>query len=85
MSFDNIDIIRPAMRFDEVISTFGYPLIGKEVAEAIYYARRIRSNSGNVESEDETTKRKKRIELVGINELMKQDGMTNAMPSLQRR
>ena len=36
------EFIRPSMRFDEVISKYGYPLIGKEVAEAIYYARRIR-------------------------------------------
>lgn len=42
MSIDNVDIVRPSMRFDEVISTYGYPIIGKEVAEAIYYARRIR-------------------------------------------
>lgn len=41
-SWDNVDIVVPQMRFDEVISTYGYPLIGKEVAEAIYYARRIR-------------------------------------------
>lgn len=53
MSIDNVDIVRPTMRFDEVISTYGYPLIGKEVAEAIYYARRIRSQSGNVERERE--------------------------------
>lgn len=53
MHIDNVDIVRPTMRFDEVISTYGYPLIGKEVAEAIYYARRIRSQSGNVERERE--------------------------------
>ena len=53
ISIDNVDIVRPTMRFDEVISTYGYPLIGKEVAEAIYYARRIRSQSGNVERERE--------------------------------
>lgn len=53
MRYDNVDIIRPSMRFDEVISLYGYPLIGKEVAEAIYYARRIRSQSGNVERERE--------------------------------
>jgi 3'-phosphoadenosine 5'-phosphosulfate sulfotransferase (PAPS reductase)/FAD synthetase len=41
-SFDNVDIVTPSMNFGEVISTYGYPLIGKEVAEAIYYARRIR-------------------------------------------
>lgn len=48
-SFDNVDIVTPKMRFDQVISTYGYPLISKEVAEAIYYARRIRSQNGNVE------------------------------------
>ena len=53
MSIDNVDIVRPTMRFDEVISTYGYPLIGKEVAEAIFYARRIRSQSGNGERERE--------------------------------
>ena len=41
--FDNVTIVQPKMRFDEVISKYGYPLIGKEVAEAIHYARRIRS------------------------------------------
>lgn len=41
-SFDNVDIVTPSMNFGEVISTYGYPIIGKEVAEAIYYARRIR-------------------------------------------
>lgn len=39
--------IRPDYRFDEVISTFGYPIIGKEAAEAIYYARRIRNGQEN--------------------------------------
>ena len=53
MSIENVDIVRPAMRFDEVISTYGYPLIGKEVAEAIFYARRIRSQDVNVERERE--------------------------------
>lgn len=41
-SFDNVDIVTPSMRFDDVITTYGYPLISKEVAEAIYYARRIK-------------------------------------------
>lgn len=52
-SFDNVDIITPSMNFGQVITTYGYPIIGKEVAEAIYYARRIRSQSGNVERERE--------------------------------
>ena len=56
-SKDNIDIVTPSMRFDQVVSTYGYPLISKEVAEAIYYARRIRSQTVNVERERERTKR----------------------------
>ena len=52
-SIGNVDIVTPSMRFDQVISTYGYPLIGKEVAEAIYYARRIRSQDVNVERERE--------------------------------
>lgn len=52
-TFDNVDIIVPPMRFDQVISMYGYPLISKEVAEAIYYARRIRSQNGKVERERE--------------------------------
>ena len=52
-SWDNVDIIVPEMRFDEVVSTYGYPLIGKEVAEAIHYARKIRSHPVQVERERE--------------------------------
>ena len=52
-SFANVDFVTPKMRFDEVISTYGYPLISKEVAEAIYYARRIRSQPVQVERERE--------------------------------
>ena len=39
-SFDNVTVIRPKMRFDEVIKKYGYPFIGKEVAERVYNARR---------------------------------------------
>lgn len=34
--------VTPKMNFVKVIREYGYPLIGKEVANAIYYARRIR-------------------------------------------
>lgn len=40
--FGNVDIITPEMRFDRVVSAYGYPLISKEVSEAVYYARAIR-------------------------------------------
>ena len=34
------DIVKPQISFVEVIKRYGYPLISKEVSEAIYYARR---------------------------------------------
>ena len=40
------EFVRPKMMFSEVISKYGYPIISKEVAEAIYYARRIRNGGG---------------------------------------
>lgn len=41
-SFPNVKIIRPAMPFNQVITTFGYPMISKEVSFKIYYARKGR-------------------------------------------
>lgn len=38
------EFVRPKMSFSEVISTYGYPIISKDTAEAIYYARRIRND-----------------------------------------
>ena len=35
----NVEIIRPEMRFDEVIQKYGYPVISKEVSERLYYAK----------------------------------------------
>lgn len=43
------EFVRPKLRFDEVVSKYGYPIISKEVAEAIYYARRILNSEGGVE------------------------------------
>lgn len=38
-SFDNVTILRPKMRFDEVICKYGYPFISKEVADCVYLAK----------------------------------------------
>ena len=35
----DVEIIRPEMRFDEVIRTYGYPVISKEVSKNVQYAR----------------------------------------------
>lgn len=36
----NLEILRPEMSFPEVLAKYGYPVIGKEVAKVIYYAKR---------------------------------------------
>ena len=46
------ETVQPKMAFTEVIRTYGYPIISKEVSEAIYYARR-NSQIVNVERERE--------------------------------
>lgn len=38
-SFNNVVFLRPKMRFDEVIKTYGYPVISKDVSQTVYYAR----------------------------------------------
>ena len=42
-TFDNVTILRPKMRFDEVIKKYGYPLISKETALTLHYARHNKS------------------------------------------
>lgn len=73
---DNVTVIRPKMAFNEVITKYGYPLVGKEVAEAIHYARRIlpedRPDGGEREA------RNKRAEMLG---LRSKDSSRTAEPS----
>lgn len=38
-SFDNVTILRPKMRFDEVIKKYGYPLISKSVSNCVRGAK----------------------------------------------
>ena len=38
-TFDNVTILRPKMRFDEVIKKYGYPIISKEVSECVSQGR----------------------------------------------
>lgn len=36
----NVVVLRPEMRFDDVLRRYGYPVISKDVAEKIYYAQK---------------------------------------------
>lgn len=37
-SFENVEVIRPKMFFDEVIKKYGYPVLGKEICHKLEYA-----------------------------------------------
>lgn len=39
-TYDNVDIVRPRISFAEVCKRYGFPLISKEVSEAVYNARK---------------------------------------------
>lgn len=39
-SVDNVTWVKPKMNFREVIDKWGYPLVSKEVADAVYYGKR---------------------------------------------
>ena len=39
-TWDNVDIIRPKISFKKVCEKYGFPLISKEVSEAVYGARK---------------------------------------------
>ena len=76
--------VRPKLQFSEVISKYGYPIISKENAEAIYYARKIRNNSQNYISKkrDELSENKekqsyKRLQMMNSHPscVWKNDGM----------
>lgn len=43
---DNVTILRPSMNFVNVIKKYGYPVIGKEAAERVDYAKRSIKNNG---------------------------------------
>ena len=57
--------VRPKMRFDEVISTYGYPIIGKEVAETIHGARNIQNGQKGKRKGTGTPKTNKNGEWLG--------------------
>ena len=44
-TFDNVTILRPEMRFDEVIKKYGYPIISKEISEYVYQGRLALKNN----------------------------------------
>lgn len=42
----DVEIIRPSMRFDEVIKKYGYPVVSKEVSKRVFDVRRKTEKNG---------------------------------------
>ncbi len=55
----NVRTLYPRMTFKDVITDYGYPLVSKETAEAIYYARRHTAPKAERERERERERVKK--------------------------
>ena len=43
----DVEIIRPAMGFDEVIQKYGYPVVSKEVSHGVYWVRKTGTRSAD--------------------------------------
>lgn len=83
------EFIRPKMMFHEVISKFGYPIISKEVADAIYYARKIHNGTATLQKNEgarNTTKSSinKREELDGRRKFSSGGGVLQEKPARSR-
>lgn len=50
-TFENVEIIKPAMNFKKVISAYGYPFISKEAAESVYNAKKYIESNGKTYQE----------------------------------
>lgn len=89
--------VRPKMSFSEVISEYGYPIISKENAEAIYYARRIRNKvdpgiiSGGVLHNRTETQRIQRLQSIYGDKLphgtteWRRANLTNTLPDTRKQ
>ena len=60
------EFIRPKMQFSDVISKYGYPIIGKEVSESIYYARRIKYSGGGTKKQNGNGASYRRMKIAGM-------------------
>ena len=58
MSQKNVVTVRPEMRFDEVLKTYGYPAISKEVAKQLYEVRKSAEFHGVMQRETAPYNRK---------------------------
>ena len=64
-SKENVDFLKPKMTFKEVIKRYGYPIIGKEVAAAVYDSKRFIEKLQQARQTDRQTDRDNLLDSLG--------------------
>lgn len=62
---ENVDWLKPKLTFGEVVKQYGYPLFGKEISHAIWYARKIKLTDNDTTPPEKTVQRANRLKLLG--------------------
>lgn len=62
---ENVDWLKPKLTFGEVVKQYGYPLFGKEISHAIWYARKIKLTDNDTTPPEKTVQRANRLILQG--------------------
>lgn len=63
---ENVDWLKPKLTFGEIVKQYGYPLFGKEISHAIWYARKIKSiDNDTIPVQQNTVQRATRLILQG--------------------
>lgn len=63
---ENVDWLKPKLTFGEIVKQYGYPLFGKEISHAIWYARKIKLiDNDTTTAQENTVYRANRLKLTG--------------------
>lgn len=86
---ENVDWLKPKLTFGEIVKQYGYPLFGKEISHAIWYARKIKNNDLDTTPPEKTVQRANRLilqeklkqncELVGGNRVQASNSRPNSL------
>lgn len=62
---ENVDWLKPKLTFGEVVKQYGYPLFGKEISHAIWYARKIKLTDNDTTPPRKNSSTSKSLDIVG--------------------
>ena len=62
---ENVDWLKPKLTFGEVVKQYGYPLFGKEISHAIWYARKIKLTDNDTTPPRKNSSTSKSLNITG--------------------